>query len=85
MNRVLFRSLTTTITRRLALAILLKAAGFHEETAFGGQEALRKAEQFEPDACLVDIRMPGMNGYELARHLKAHPMSSGVGDHDRVR
>lgn len=53
-----------------SLAFILGAAGYQVETSFSGPAALQKAEQFSPDACVVDINMPGMNGYDLARRLR---------------
>ena len=37
---------------------------------YSGQEALLAVETFRPDVCLLDIGMPRMNGYELARCLR---------------
>jgi two-component system OmpR family response regulator len=54
----------------ISLAMVLGAAGFDVETSFDGQGALKAAERFKPDACVLDINMPGMNGYELARRLR---------------
>jgi two-component system, OmpR family, response regulator len=54
-----------------SLAILFAAAGFRVETSFNGYAALQVAMRFDPDACVVDINMPGMNGYELCRRLRA--------------
>jgi CheY-like chemotaxis protein len=38
-----------------------------------GESALKVAEDLEPDVVLLDIRMPGMDGYEVCRRLKASP------------
>lgn len=53
-----------------SLAFLLGVAGYQVETSFNGQSALEKALDFDPDACVLDINMPGMNGYDLARRLR---------------
>jgi two-component system, OmpR family, response regulator len=54
----------------ITLSELLKAAGYHVETCFDAQAALATADRFNPDACVLDINMPGMNGYELAHCLR---------------
>lgn len=54
------------------LGILLESAGYQVETCFDGPSALAAADRFVPDACVLDINMPGMDGYELARRLKAN-------------
>ena len=53
-----------------SLAMVLGSLGFDVETSFDGQTALKAAERFKPDACVLDIDMPGMDGYELARRLR---------------
>lgn len=52
------------------LAHVLAAAGYQVETCNDGITALDAAARFNPDACVLDICMPGMNGYELARRLR---------------
>jgi CheY-like chemotaxis protein len=49
---------------------LLALAGFEVQTCFDGPSALAAADRFVPDACVLDIAMPGMDGYELARRLR---------------
>lgn len=53
-----------------SLAMLLDASGFRVQTAFGGEAALEAAARFEPNACILDINMPDMNGYDLARRIQ---------------
>lgn len=52
----------------------LREIHHHEvELARDGASALRCAEQFAPDLALIDINLPDMTGYELARQLRAMP------------
>lgn len=74
------------------MSALLEAAGFEVETCFDGPSALKAAERFTPDACLLDINMPGMTGYDLARQLRDrfpdHPplfaTMTAYGDHGHL-
>lgn len=43
-----------------------------------GIEALKIARKKKPDLILLDILMPGMDGFEVCRQLKAHPDSNGI-------
>jgi len=45
-------------------------------TAMTGEEALKTASDFEPDLVLLDIMMPGMDGYEVCRRLRENPSLS---------
>jgi signal transduction histidine kinase/CheY-like chemotaxis protein len=52
------------------LARLLETLGATVEAAYGGREALEAVTRFHPDAVLLDIGMPGMDGYEVARTIR---------------
>jgi two-component system KDP operon response regulator KdpE len=49
----------------------LKYRGFETRGALGGEKGLAEAEVFEPDIVLLDIMMPGMDGWEVLRRLKS--------------
>jgi CheY-like chemotaxis protein len=53
-----------------ALAVLLKNSGHEVWTAYSGQSGVQAALKYQPDAALVDIAMPDMDGYETARRLR---------------
>ena len=53
-----------------SLAYLLGAVGYDARACFDGPSALTAAAEFRPTVCLLDISMPGMDGYELARRLR---------------
>jgi len=55
------------------LQTLLESLGATVAVAGNGHEALLRFERFEPDAVLLDIGMPGMDGYEVARRIRALP------------
>lgn len=52
------------------LAMLLHDWGHEVRIAHDGREALREAHEHPPDAVLLDIRLPGMDGYEVAERLR---------------
>ncbi|HUQ51572.1 MAG TPA: ATP-binding protein, partial [Gammaproteobacteria bacterium] len=52
------------------LAMLLRLSGHDVRTAHGGEAALTLASAFQPDIALLDIGMPDLNGYEVARQLR---------------
>jgi CheY-like chemotaxis protein len=56
-----------------SLAFLLNAIGHDARTAHDGSEALALAASFGPEVVVLDIGMPGLNGYEVARRLRAMP------------
>ena len=58
------------------MAMLLELSGHETRTAFGGQEALDMALSFRPAVVFLDIGLPGMNGYKVARRLLADPATA---------
>jgi PAS domain S-box-containing protein len=52
---------------------LLRMLGHEAESAFDGAEALTKAAAFRPQVVLLDLGMPGMDGFEVARRLRETP------------
>jgi DNA-binding NarL/FixJ family response regulator len=59
-----------------AVAATLRAEGYEVTTARSGRDALVSLNQTMPDLIISDIRMPGMDGYELARILRSNPRTS---------
>jgi PAS domain S-box-containing protein len=55
------------------LAALLGKLGHEVYATYAGQDALDLAEQLQPDLMLVDLGMPGMSGYEVARQVRKRP------------
>jgi CheY-like chemotaxis protein len=53
--------------------VLLTAEGYEVRTAVAAEEALEVLREFRPRMILVDIQLPGMDGFELTRRLKADP------------
>jgi len=53
-----------------SLAFLARLRGHTAEVALDGQSALDKAREFEPHVLLLDIAMPRLDGYEVARRLE---------------
>jgi CheY-like chemotaxis protein len=60
------------------LALLLDALGHDVKTAHSGPEALAVARTYAPEVMLVDIGLPGFDGYEVARRLRAEPDTAGI-------
>ena len=57
------------------LMTLLEMEGFQVRIASEGMAALKIAEEFKPDVVLLDIGLPGMNGFEVAHRLRTLPES----------
>jgi two-component system CheB/CheR fusion protein len=55
------------------MALLLRAGGQDVRVAFDGLSALKTADSWQPDIVLLDIGLPHMDGYEVARRLRCVP------------
>ena len=77
----------------LYLREYLDSKGFITITASCGEEALEKVEQDRPDLVLTDVMMPGMDGYEVCRRIRANSATkllpviivTGAGAQERVK
>jgi len=54
-----------------SLAMLIEVLGCEAEVCFDGMAALAAVDRFRPDLVLLDLTMPGMSGFEVARALRA--------------
>jgi PAS domain S-box-containing protein len=60
------------------LAMLVEMWGHSVRVAYDGPGAVEAAREFRPDVCLFDIGMPGFDGYEAARRVRAEANGDGV-------
>jgi len=60
------------------LSMALSRQGHHIETAVSGQQAIDAAESFRPEVVFLDLTMPGMDGFEVARRLRFLPGLSRI-------
>jgi CheY-like chemotaxis protein len=60
------------------LIAVLEPAGFHVTLAKGGQEAIELARSLKPDLVLLDLLMPGVNGFDVVEALKEHEDTRGI-------
>lgn len=65
-------------TNAKLLAAKLGDSNYTILKAYGGEEALQKAKSENPDLVLLDVMMPGMNGFEVTAHMKNCPETSDI-------
>lgn len=63
---------------RLIARMVLQADGFDVEEVATGEEALVSLDRRRPDALLLDVRMPGMGGWEVLQRVRSDPALSGL-------
>src|SRR3954464_10305725 len=61
----------------LSLSTLLRLEGFEVRHVYDGDATLAAVREFEPDLVLVDIGMPKLSGYDVARHIRERYGKSG--------
>jgi CheY-like chemotaxis protein len=54
-----------------SLATLLEVLGYQVRVAYDGPEAIEAADDFKPAAGLLDIGLPHLSGYDIARHIRS--------------
>ena len=69
---------STTRMRCSCQGALLRMLGADTRVVYDGKTALAAIEQFTPGIVMLDLGMPGMDGYEVARHLRADPARSDL-------
>ncbi len=60
------------------LEVNFRLEGFEVHTALGGEEALAKAVAQPPEVVVLDVMMPGLDGWEVCRRLRETPGLAGV-------
>jgi two-component system OmpR family response regulator len=60
------------------LSLLLQSKGFDTRIATDGEAALGIADEFLPDCVVLDLGLPDMDGYEVARRLRARPTGADL-------
>jgi twitching motility two-component system response regulator PilH len=60
------------------LSELLRQHGFEVRTAENGEEAMKRLDEDKPDLILMDVVMPGQNGFQLTRSITRDPRFSDV-------
>ncbi len=63
---------------RNLLEALLRAKGYESRSASNGAEALEVASEYNPDLVLLDVMMPGINGFQVAEKLKSNPDTKSI-------
>ncbi|MHC5062694.1 MAG: response regulator transcription factor [Planctomycetota bacterium] len=58
--------------------MVLEASGFQVESAVNGEEGIASAKDLRPDLILLDIMMPGIDGWETLTRLKRDPETSDI-------
>jgi CheY-like chemotaxis protein len=59
-------------------ALYLRSMGYRVSTASDGAAAIEQAERLLPDLIVLDLELPQVSGFDVARHLRANPATRGI-------
>ena len=62
----------------LIISSVLKKQGFEVHTAYDGVAGLKKAQEVIPDLIVLDIMMPGLNGYQVCHRLQSNSATADI-------
>jgi CheY-like chemotaxis protein len=62
----------------LTLSTILRLGGYEVSGVYDGASVAVVAEEFKPDVAILDINMPGMNGFDVAKNLRARYGEDGI-------
>jgi DNA-binding response OmpR family regulator len=74
--RILF--VEDDLSLRASLAYVLEREGYELAEATTGEEAVARAAAVRPDLVLLDVNLPGMDGFEVCARLRRHPATAAV-------
>lgn len=57
---------------------ILSSVGYEAATAISGDRALKRLQTYTPDLILLDVQMPGIDGFETCRQIKSHPETAAI-------
>ena len=66
------------VDNREVYAHYLRYKGYRVEEAEDGHQALEKASRHRPDLIVMDLALPGLDGWEATRRLKSDPLTQGI-------
>jgi DNA-binding response OmpR family regulator len=64
------------VTTLKMIKMVLQRQGYEIATATSGEDGLRKAQELKPDLMILDIVLPGMDGFQVCQQLRNDPMTA---------
>ncbi len=62
----------------ISLEFLMEQAGYEVAVARTEDEAMKQVESFNPDVVLLDVMLPGINGFDILQHIRQRPRSQST-------